>query len=93
MAITNDHQPEIPDVTEEDACPPSALQLRLAAGILEKLIERNGGSEVVNVFWDSDAFEPPEDQDEYVDPELWDPDSDEVLPEMEEIEWNIYECN
>jgi hypothetical protein len=44
------------------------------------------------VFWDEDAFDSLEDGEEYVDPELWDPD-EETLPEMKEIEWNIYECN
>lgn len=92
MAITNNLRLEIPDAREEDASPTSALQLQLAAGIVEKLIERNAGSEIANVFWDDDAFDSLEDGDEYVDPELWDPD-EEVLPEAKEIEWNIYECN
>ncbi len=92
MATTNNPQPEIPDVTEGDACPTSALQLHLAASIIDAVIERNGGGEIANVFWDDDALDSLEDGDEYVDPELWDPD-EEVLPEMKEIEWNIYECN
>jgi hypothetical protein len=92
MAITNNLPPEVPDAKEEDASPTSALQLQLAAFIVKKLIERNGGSEFANVFWDDDAFDSLEDGDEYVDPELWDLD-EEVLPEMKEIEWNIYECN
>jgi hypothetical protein len=92
MAIANSLRPEIPDAREEDASPTSAFQLKLAAGIVEKLIERNGGSEIANVFWDDDAFDSLDDGNEYVDPELWDPDQ-EVLPEMKEIEWNIYECN
>lgn len=92
MATTNELRPEISDAREEDASPTSTLQLQLAAGIVEKLIERNGGREADNVFWDDDAFDSLEDGDEYLDPELWDPD-EEVLPEAKEIEWNIYECN
>lgn len=93
MTTTNNLQSKRPLTKEEDASSSSALQLRLAAGIVEKLVERNGGSDVTNVFWDDDAFESLEDGDEYVDPELWDPDGDEILPEVKEIEWNIYECN
>jgi hypothetical protein len=92
MFTTNNLQPEMPDPREEDASPPSAFQLRLAAGIIEKLVKRNGGDEVANVFWDDDAFDPLEEGDEYLDPEFWDPD-EETLPEAKEIEWNIYECN
>jgi hypothetical protein len=93
MATTKNLRRETPRATAEDASPTSALQLRLAAGIVEKLIERNGGSEAANVFWDNDPFDSLADEDEYVDPELWDPDGDEVLPEAKEIEWNLYECN
>jgi hypothetical protein len=92
MATMNDSQPEMPDTREENGLPASALQLQLAAGIVERLVERNGGSEIANVFWDDDAFDSLEDGDEYLDPELWDPD-EEILPEAKEIEWNIYECN
>jgi hypothetical protein len=52
MAATNNLRPELPNGGEEDASLHSALQLRLVAGIVNKLIERNGGSEVANVFWD-----------------------------------------
>lgn len=93
MAITNSLQPEMPEVGAEHECPTSALQLQLAASIINAVIERNGGSEIAHVFWDDDAFDSLEDGEEYVDPELWDPDGDEVLPEAKEIEWNIYECN
>jgi hypothetical protein len=92
MAAPNSLQTERPHAREEDGSSSSALQLRLAGGIVEMLIERNGGSDVTNVFWDEDAFDSLEDGEEYVDPELWDPD-EETLPEMKEIEWNIYECN
>ena len=92
MGITNNLPAETPHAKAEDASPTSALQLQLAAGIVEKLIERNGGSEIGNVFWDDDAIDSLKDRDDYEDPEFWDPDQ-EVLPEMKEIEWNIYECN
>jgi hypothetical protein len=92
MAITNNLQPEMSEVTEEDACSTSALELQLAASIINAVVKLNGGSEIPNVFWDDDAFGSLEEGDEYIDPELWDPD-EEVLPEAKEIEWNIYECN
>lgn len=92
MARTSNLRPELTDTREEDTFPTSALQLQLAAGIVENLIERNGGSKIANLFWDDDAFDSLEDGDEYVDPEFWDPDQ-ETLPEAKEIEWNIYECN
>ena len=92
VGTNNDLQSAIPDTREEDASPTSALQLRLAAGIVEKVIERNGGSAAGNVFWDEDALDSAEDVEEYVDPEFWDPEH-ETLPEEKEIEWNIYECN
>ena len=57
MAITNNLQPEMPEVTEEDACPTSALELQLAASIINAVVKRNGGSEIPNVFWDDDAFD------------------------------------
>jgi hypothetical protein len=89
MATTN--HLEVADTREEES-PTSMLQLQLAAGIVEKLVEQNGGRDIANVFWDDDALDSLEDGDEYVDPELWDPE-EETLPEMKEIEWNIYECN
>ena len=93
MATTNDSRSKSTDAREEEnAFPTSALQLQLAAAIVEKLIQRNGGSKIANVFWDDDTFDSLEDGDEYVDPELWDP-HEEVLPEAKEIEWNIFECN
>ena len=92
MATTNTSLRELPDAREEDASPTSSFQLKLARSIVERLIERNGGSEIATVFWDDDAFDSLDDGEEYVDAELWDPDQ-ELLPEIKEIEWNIYECN
>lgn len=92
MARINDFRPSIPDTKEEEDLSTSTLQLQLAASILGRLIERNGGRDVADVFWDDDEFESLHEGDEYFDPEFWDPD-EETLPEMNEINWNIYECN
>ena len=92
MKPTNDLEPEIPDEREGDDLSTSTLQLQLAASIIGKLIERNGGRDVADAFWEDDTFEALDDGDEYLEPELWDPD-EETLPEMDIINWNIYECN
>lgn len=63
----------------------SALQLRLAASLLGRRIERNGGGETAAKFWDDEAEF---DHEYYVDPELWDPGS-ETVPEMDVITENI----
>jgi hypothetical protein len=82
-----------PETTiEGEDLPASTLQLRLAASIVDRLIERNGGSEVADSFWDDDVFDSLDEGDEYLDPELWDP-HEETLPEALEIDWNIFECN
>ena len=43
-------------------------------------------------FWDHNSFETELDQDEYLDPELWDPDEDPVPDMAAEINENIFEC-
>ena len=92
MTSMDDTEPEIPDTGGEEDLPASTLQLRLAASIVGKLIERNGGSEDANDFWEDDVFDPLDEGDEYLDPELWDPD-EETLPEDREVDWNMFECN
>lgn len=91
MEMYDNPQPEIPDSGEEEDIPASRFQLELAASIVARLIERNGGRGAANAFWDDDSFDP-EGNAEYVDPEFWDPD-EETLPEMNEINWNIHECD
>jgi len=91
MTPMDDTGPEKPDTGEEEDLPASTLQLRLAASIIGRLIERNGGREVADQFWDDDAFDSLDEGEEYMDPELGDPD-EETLPEAHEIDWNTFEC-
>ena len=92
MTRTDDSRPEIPGTREEEDLPASSLDLKLAASVIGALIERNGDRDVADAFWDDDAFDSLDEQREYQDPELWDP-NEETLPEAEEIDWNIYPCN
>lgn len=92
MTPMDDTGPEKPDTGEEEDLPASTLQLRLAASIIGRLIERNGGRGAADQFWDDDAFDSLDEGDEYRDPELGDPD-EETLPEANEIDWNMFECN
>lgn len=78
------------DAGVEADCFDSAIQLRLAASILTRRVERNGGSAVGGLFGAEDSFDTDVDQGEYLDPELWDPDEDETLPEMAIIHENIF---
>lgn len=82
---------EIREIGGEDDLIASALQHRLAASVVNRLIERNGGCAAG--FWDEeDSFDTTHDQDEYQDPELWDPDADPVPDMAAEIAENIFEC-
>jgi hypothetical protein len=81
----------VASVGEEDDFFTSALQLRLAASIVSRLVERNGGSDAGDVFFNDDSNGEELDREEYVDPEMWDPD-EETLPEMDIILENISEC-
>lgn len=92
MEAIDDSRPEIPDAREEEDFSSSTLQLRLAASIVDRLIERNGGRDVADRFWDDDSFDSLHERGEYLDAEFLDPD-EETLPEMNEINWNIHECN
>lgn len=87
MATTDDLRREAAEVEDDSFVSP--LQLRLAASIVGRIVDRNGGCGSADAFWDD---EPTDDEsEEYVDPELWDPDA-ETLPEMAFIEENIFEC-
>lgn len=81
---------EIRDAGEEDDLIASAIQLRLAASVVNRLIERNGGCAAG--FLDDDSVDEEVDQEEYLDPELWDPDADPVPDMAAEIAENIFEC-
>lgn len=91
MAPTDDSQTDTSDERKEGDLFASKLELQLAASIVDRLIERSGGREVADGFWDDDSFDSIDDGDEYVDPEFWDPDN-ETVPEILEINHNIYEC-
>jgi hypothetical protein len=87
-----DSERKIRNAGEEDDCFASAFQLRLAASVVDTLIERTGGCGAADGFWDHNSFETELDQDEYLDPELWDPDEDPVPDMAAEINENIFEC-
>jgi len=70
----------------------SKLQLDLAASIVGRLIERNGGRDAADRFWDDDSFEAIEDAGPGLDLDLSDP-KEETLPEMAYIRHNIFECD
>ena len=91
MTPTDDFEPEIPDPREDGTLPSSPFQLRLAAGIVRRLIERNGGSDAAERFLE-DVLDSMDDSKEYRDPELGESD-EETLPEARDIEWNIFECD
>jgi hypothetical protein len=88
----DDTGPESQVTREEEDLPASTLQLRLAASIIGRLIERNGGRKAADQFWNDDAFDSLDEDDEYLDPELGDPD-EETLPEAQEIDRNTFECD
>lgn len=80
------------ELGEEEDCFVSALQLRLAASVVNRVIERNGGCDAADGFWDDDSLDTEVDQVEYLDPELWDPDFDTVPDMAAQINENIFEC-
>ena len=80
------------EAREEGELFASKIQLQLATAAVDRIIERNGGRRRADAFWHDGGFGPIDDEEEYVDPELWNPD-EETVPEMAEIYWNIYECN
>ncbi len=83
---------KIRNAGKEEDCFVSALQLRLAARVVNRLIERNGGCDAADGFWDDGSLDTEVDQDEYLDPELWDPEEEPVPDMAGEINENIFEC-
>lgn len=70
----------------------SALQLQLAASVIGKTVERNADHAAAEVFWDDDSFDFPDDREFDSDLDL--PNSEEeTVPEMDEINHNIFECD
>ena len=78
----------------EKECVPadSSLQLRLAAIVIDKIIERNGGRAAADAFWDDDSFDFSDEMELDADLELRDSE-EETVPEMDEINHNIFECD
>jgi len=75
-----------PSLKDPEDCFDTEFQLRLAASALNRRLERVGGCDAAQVFWNDEAEL---DSEEYEDPELWDPDY-ETLPEMALINENIF---
>ena len=92
MAAKDNSEPESPDAREEEDCSASTLQLRLATSIIDSLIEHNGGRDVADRFLDDESLASRHERGEYLDVESSNTD-EETLPEMEEINRNIHECN
>jgi hypothetical protein len=89
MALKNDSQPTIRKAMDEKDCPPSKLQLQLAASIIDQIIEKNAGREAADEFWGDDSFDVLNDFD--TGPEFDDP-GEETVPEMALIMHNISPC-
>lgn len=92
MTPQDGSQLDVGETRNEKEPSPSKLQLQLAAIIVDTLIERNAGRAAADEFWDDNSIDSLEDEGEYLDPDLSDPD-EETLPEMNEINWNIYPCD
>ena len=92
MTPQDESQPKVGETREEKEPPDSRIQLQLAASIIHSLIEQNAGRDVADEFWEDNSIDSLMDEGEYLDPDLSDPD-DETLPEMNEINWNIYPCD
>ncbi len=90
MELMNGSQPEILGASQGENGEPCKLQLRLAAAVVDRLIEANAGREVADAFWDDESFDVLDDFD--LDLVFADPD-DETSPEMAEIWHNIYPCD
>ena len=92
MTPQDESQPEVGETREEKGPPDSGIQLQLAASIVHSLIEQNAGRDVADEFLDENLFDSLKDEGKYLDADLSDP-VEETLPEMNEINWNIYPCD
>ena len=92
MTPQDESQPEVGETRKEKELSASKLQLLLAASIVDTLIERNAGRAAADEFWNDNSIDSLNDEGEYLDADLSDPD-EETLPEMNEINWNNYPCN
>jgi hypothetical protein len=92
MANLNEHQLKARKVRKERESVVSPLQRQLAAMVIDNIIEGNGGRAAADVFWDDDSFDITEESE--VDPDRDLPDLEaETVPEMDEINHNILECD
>ena len=91
MTPQDESQPKVGE-TKEEELPASKIQLQLAASIVHSLIEQNAGRDIADKFWDENLIDSLKDEGKYLDADLSDPD-EETLPEMNEINWNIYPCD
>lgn len=89
MEQMNGSQPGVLKANDGEDYAPCKLELRLAAGIVDRIIEANGGREVADAFWEDESFDVLDDTDP--DLEFGDPD-EETLPEMDLIMHNISPC-
>ena len=90
MKLITGSQPEVLEARNGENSEPCKLQLRLAAAVVDRLLEANGGREVADRFWDDDSFDELGDFDPDLESE--DPD-EETVPEMAEILHNIHPCD
>lgn len=87
-----DSRSEVAEPRKEQVEDASAFELRLAAMVVKAALERNGGGAQSARFWDDDLFDSFDSRREYVHPDLGHSE-EETLPEMDEINWNIHECD
>ena len=92
MAPMSDSRSEAAEARKEGVGHASAFELQLAAMVVKAAVEHNGGRDRAARFWDDDLLESIDSKEGHVDPEPWDPD-EETVPEMAEINRNIYECD
>ncbi len=90
----NMDEPQLGDqkTEKEGVSAVSTLQLQLAAIVIDKVIERNAGRAAADAFWDDDSFDFSDEMEFDADLELRDSE-EETVPEMDEINHNIFECD
>jgi hypothetical protein len=92
MANLDESQRRARKVRRNGGSAASHLQLQLAAMVVDKIIERRAGQAAADVFWDDDSFDTIEERE--FDPDLDSPNlEEETVPEMAEINHNIFECD
>jgi ABC-type sulfate transport system substrate-binding protein len=92
MGNIDEPQPGDRNTEKECVSAVSALQIQLAAIVIDKIIEKNGGRAAADAFWDDDSFDFSDEMELDADLELRDSE-EETVPEMDEINHNIFECD